>query len=103
MVAPEDGATVGLPVTFQWTKRPATPSDSYYVGIYGVEGNIARFRSYDLGYTDHLQLNGLPSASEGGEVRGTFEYGTPYAWYPWVSWPRSFCDSYDSHRIVFER
>ena len=103
ILSPPDGATTGLPVTLQWQKRPATPSDSYYVGIYGVSGDTARFRSYDLGYTDRFQLNGLPSAATGASAEGTFEYGTAYSWYPWVSWPRSFCDSYDAHLITFRQ
>jgi hypothetical protein len=57
LVAPSDGATVSLPYTFRWTRRPATPSDSYALALYD-SSNYAH--TSPLGYVDSVLVNNLP-------------------------------------------
>jgi len=57
LVAPSDGATVSLPYTFRWTRRTATPSDSYALALYD-SSNYAH--TSPLGYVDSIFVNNLP-------------------------------------------
>ncbi len=59
LVSPTTGSTISLPYTFQWTKRAASPTDSYKVYIY-EPGTQNSFTSAPLGYTDSYQLESLP-------------------------------------------
>jgi hypothetical protein len=71
LVSPSAGASVGLPVQFQWTRRTATTNDGYIVEIYDPSDYQPRWLSPLLGYADHFDLGGLAAALN------TF---TPYAW-----------------------
>jgi hypothetical protein len=71
LISPAAGASVSLPSAFQWTRRPATPSDSYIVEIYDPSDYQPRWLSPVLGYADTYILNSLASAL------ATY---TPYAW-----------------------
>jgi hypothetical protein len=59
LVSPGGSVTVSLPTTFQWTRRPATPTDSYLLQIYDPVDRDPRWLSPALGYTETTTLAGL--------------------------------------------
>lgn len=62
LVAPAPNATVGLPYTFLWTRRPATPSDSYELDLFDPSDNNPWWWTYPLlNYANNYTLYGLPS------------------------------------------
>ncbi|MEP7357475.1 MAG: hypothetical protein ABI847_09580, partial [Anaerolineales bacterium] len=71
LVYPPGGATIGLPDTFQWTRRPATTGDSYLFELYAPDDFVPRWLSPLMGYTDAYFLSGLPNS---------FALHTTYAW-----------------------
>ncbi len=77
LLSPASGATVSLPYVFQWTKRPASPSDSYRFRLYEPSTNNS-FYSAPLGYIDSFQLDGLPAG---------FSPNKAYRWTIWVYSP----------------
>jgi hypothetical protein len=85
LVTPEANGVVGLPATFQWIARPASPNDNYRFYIYLGGSNFPSFVSEPLGYTSSFTLDALPPNFQPGigyywEVRiGTYNtLGTPY-------------------------
>ena len=91
LVAPADGATVSLPYTFQWTPRPATPSDTYEFDLYDPTDGDPYFAP-PLGYVGSYTLSGLPAS---------FSPCVQYAWEIWVYSPDGgFGISYKT-RVVF--
>ncbi len=94
LVSPAAGATVALPYTFQWTRRPATPSDSYEFDLYDYpDGDPYFYTDPPLGYVSAYTLNGLPSG---------FSTGVQYAWDIWVYSPDGgYGISYWSYYVTF--
>ena len=79
LVSPANGATVALPYTFQWTRRIATPSDTYELDLYDPsDGAPYFFTAPPLGYVGTYTLNGLPPG---------FGPGAHYVWEIWVYSP----------------
>ncbi|MCL4396208.1 MAG: hypothetical protein M1482_15635 [Chloroflexi bacterium] len=76
-VSPLAGATVALPYTFQWTRRTATPTDSYTLELFDPYGT-AYATTYYLGYVGSVTVNSLPTG---------FSPGVLYGWYPGVYSP----------------
>ncbi len=60
LVAPSPGLTVSLPQLFQWTPRPATPSDSYRLALFRL-GTSLYARTVLLGYVSDFYMTSLPS------------------------------------------
>jgi hypothetical protein len=76
LVSPANNATVSLPATYQWTRRTATPTDSYELNLYDpIDADPWWWTEYDLGYADRYTMVGLPAG---------FYTGTPYTWEVWV-------------------
>jgi hypothetical protein len=75
LVSPASGSTVTLPYTFYWTKRPATPTDSYEWDLYSDQYNA--YTSL-LGYVDGVNILSIPSV---------FPPGVEYYWDVWVYGP----------------
>jgi len=71
LVNPPGGASISLPSAFEWTRRTATPSDSYILEIYDPSDYQPRWLSPVLGYANAYILNSLAT------VLAT---NTPYAW-----------------------
>jgi hypothetical protein len=89
LVSPSGGATVALPYTFQWTPRPATPSDSYEFDLYDRTDHFYIVLSYVGSYT----LNSLPL---------NFSPGVQYAWEIWVYSPDGgYGISYATRLVTF--
>jgi uncharacterized repeat protein (TIGR01451 family) len=59
LLSPAAGSTVSLPMTFQWTKRPATQNDSYQFELFDP-GGPSDFITPLLGYVNSYTLNQLP-------------------------------------------
>jgi M6 family metalloprotease-like protein len=79
MVSPSHGATITLPYTFQWTRRPATPSDSYEFDLFDpADYNPYWWTNPSLGYVGSYTLNSLPAG---------FNPATQYGWDVWVYSP----------------
>ncbi len=57
--APSPGATVALPYLFQWIRRSATPSDSYFLELFAPYGSAYASTQY-LGYISGVPVAGLP-------------------------------------------
>ncbi|MBI5304357.1 MAG: DUF11 domain-containing protein [Chloroflexi bacterium] len=76
--APAPGSLVSLPTTFQWTRRSATPTDSYEFNLIDYTDGNPWWWTAPLGYTGGYTLNSLPAG---------FSTGTPYAWYVGVYSP----------------
>jgi hypothetical protein len=93
LVSPPPGAAVSLPYTFQWIRRPATPSDSYEFDIYDpTDGDPYGYTS-PLGYVSGYTVTGLPAG---------FSSGVPYAWEIWVHNPDGGVGiSYDTRFVTF--
>jgi hypothetical protein len=60
LTSPNPGTTVGLPWTFEWNVRPATPSDSYEFNLLDLRDGDPWWWTSPLGYTGNYRLNGLP-------------------------------------------
>jgi hypothetical protein len=76
LVQPANGATVALPSAFEWTRRAATPSDTYEFNLYDPDdGDPYFYTAPPLGYVDTFTLNGLPPG---------FSTGAQYGWDLWV-------------------
>jgi hypothetical protein len=71
--SPAPDAIVSLPNAFQWTVRPATPSDSYEFNLSDpVDSSPFFYTIPPLGYVSSYTLNSLP---------GGFSVGTSYGWF----------------------
>ena len=94
LVSPSSGATVGLPQTFQWTRRTASPTDSYELNLYDyVDFNPWWWTAPPLGYVNSYTLNSLPTG---------FTSGTTYAWYVAAYSPDGgYGESYYSYQVTF--
>jgi uncharacterized repeat protein (TIGR01451 family) len=57
--SPVPGDSVSLPATFQWTKRPASPNDSYQIQFLGSNWTPV-YTTPLLGYVDIYVMNSLP-------------------------------------------
>lgn len=82
-VSPIDHATVALPASFQWTPRPATPTDNYEIDLEDLSG-VGFWWLGDLGYVGSFQMVGLPSF---------FSPGKSYAWWVAAAGPGGFGES----------
>lgn len=76
LVSPPHGATVALPYAFQWTARPANPSDSYEFDLEGATGSPYWYTNPPLGYVSSYTLNALPAG---------FSPNVQYRWYMMVT------------------
>ena len=92
--SPHHGAVVGLPTTFRWTPRPATPTDSYVFYLYNFEiGGPEFVTDPELGYVSSYTLSGLPPG---------FSAGVEYSWEVWLYGPDgSFGVSYEYNDVTF--
>ena len=75
--APAPGALVNLPANFQWSVRPATPTDSYEFNLTVPDNSQTPFfyTNPPLGYVGNYVLTHLPNG---------FQTRTPYIWFMWV-------------------
>lgn len=91
LVSPANGATVALPVTFQWTRRVAQ-SDNYRLDIVGPP---SYYWVYDfLGYVGQYTVQSLAG--------GPFTAGTPYKWLVTAHLiDGSTCSSFEPHTVIF--
>jgi hypothetical protein len=71
LVSPSPGVTVALPNTFYWTRRAATPTDSYFWILYDPDDYNPYASTYPLGYYSGVVINRLPTG---------FGAGIPYGW-----------------------
>jgi hypothetical protein len=78
LVSPAGGSTVALPYTFQWTRRAATPSDSYELDLYDYYDGDPYAYTGPLGYVGSFTINGLPTG---------FSPWVPYVWTIWAYSP----------------
>jgi 5-hydroxyisourate hydrolase-like protein (transthyretin family) len=89
-----------FPIVFTWTPRPQSPRDSYQLVIEdpstGEEWQSAR----TLGYTDHYQLEALPTDRDSGT---SFQTGKEYLWSIHIYDSVAGGSGYDSHssRVTF--
>jgi hypothetical protein len=77
LLAPADGITATLPLHFQWIPRPATPSDSYQVGLVNYSAG-GYWYSPLVGYSDSYTLTNPPPG---------FNPGVNYMWGIWAVAP----------------
>jgi hypothetical protein len=78
LTSPPDNASVSLPASFQWIRRPVTTNDSYQLTIYDINDNDPFGQTDLLGYVSGVTIGSLP---------GTFSSGVYYAWEVWVNSP----------------
>jgi uncharacterized repeat protein (TIGR01451 family) len=57
---PNNASNVGLPFTFQWNVRPATPSDSYEFNLFDYTDGNPWWWTAPLGYRGDYTLTGFP-------------------------------------------
>lgn len=76
LLDPPYAATISTPYTFRWVPRPASPTDSYELDLYGE--NYEDWYTPWLGYVGEYTLNQRP---------GGFVPGPPYYWEVWVKAP----------------
>jgi len=69
--APSPRIKIVLPFNFQWTPRPATPTDSYQFEIFDYLDLNPTFSTAPLGYTGSYNLSSLPAG---------FQYCNLYVW-----------------------
>lgn len=93
LVSPAPGATVALPRQFTWTRRVATPSDSYELDLFNPANlSLIAFLGYS-GYVDNYTLTSLPQG---------FSPNVPYGWFVSVQSPDGgFGISFYYHTITF--
>jgi len=75
---PAPWATVGLPQTFTWTRRAATPTDSYEFNLFDPADGDPWWWTALLGYVSSYTLVSLPP---------NFTTGVQYGWNMWVYAP----------------
>jgi hypothetical protein len=95
LVAPPNDTTVALPYTFQWTPRPATPSDTYELDIYDPTDLVPYFYTNPpLGYVGSYTLSKLPAG---------FKLWVKYLWEIWVYSPDGgYGISYEARLVTFQ-
>lgn len=72
LAGPAEGTVSGLPLVFTWTRRPASPSDSYRVEFFDATGTTNFSGSTPLqGYVSSLTLGSLDSS---------FPLNSPLTW-----------------------
>ena len=92
LLAPEDEATVALPVTFSW-KRRGIPGEGYRVVLFDLD-SADNWMTEDLGDVGSVTIGSLP---------GDIIRGKQYGWYGEVyAGPDSFGMSYYFNRITFQ-
>jgi Protein of unknown function (DUF1565) len=94
LLSPEDGGGLGMPATFTWIPRPATPSDSYEFNLYDWEyGDPYFYTDPPLGHVGSYTFYSLPP-----------EFMT-YTWYVWEIWVYSpdggYGISYEARYVYF--
>ncbi len=94
LLSPANDASVGLPRTFYWSVRSATPSDSYEFNLYEPSTESPYFYTDPLlGYVGSYTLTTLPAG---------FNVGQTYAWEIWVYSPDGgYGISYETRTILF--
>ncbi len=93
LVQPTAIATVTLPATFQWTVRPATPSDNYFLEL-KVPGLPTTWTSPSLGYVGTYVLSApLPTG---------FTTGVQYDWFVKVTSPNGGTGTTAAQRVTFQ-
>jgi len=93
LVSPPDGATIWLPYTFYWMRRPATPTDSYALEVFDPVDGDPYAATDGLGYVSGVTVYGLP---------GGFSPGTPYGWDVVVESPDGGSGvALDTYQVVF--
>jgi hypothetical protein len=90
--SPAAGATVALPVTFQWTARSSTPYPDNYVLRLRNSDQSAYWTSVGLGTAINYNMTGLPSG---------FYSGTQYLWDVLIDPPEGFGIPYYARYIYF--
>jgi CSLREA domain-containing protein len=90
LLSPSNGSTVSLPHAFQWTPRPAVPSDSYK--FFMTDGETYHY-SAPLGFVGSFTLTTLPAG---------FSVSQPYYWGIYVFRPDgSYGMSHEGRQITF--
>lgn len=90
LISPPDGAERSLPVTFQWSTRTDTPSDSYRLHL---TDDLYNWFYGPLGFTGSYVLSSLA---------GGLDYDTYYFWDVYIYAPDgSYGICWDYHTIVF--
>ncbi len=95
LVSPDPLVTVSLPVTFTWTPRPATPSDSYVFDLYDpMDSNLLPYTTPPLGYISSYRIQSLPDG---------YSTGGKYSWMLFIYSPDGgFGASHYSNLIFFK-
>ena len=92
LTSPAAGATVALPVNFQWTPRSSTPYPDNYVLRLRNSDQSAYFTSVGLGTASNYNLSSLPSG---------FYTGTQYLWDVLIDTLEGFGIPYYARYIYF--
>ncbi len=94
LLSPANNVSVSLPRIFQWSIRPATPSDTYEFNLYAPStGSPHFYTDPPLGYLGSYTLNTLPAG---------FNVGQDYAWEIWAYSPDGgYGISYETRMISF--
>jgi hypothetical protein len=92
LTAPDHQSTVGLPRTFEWDVRPASPQDSYELYLFDDEDGVPSFVSGPLGYEGSYTLNSLPPG---------FNAGAIYAWTVTIYASESATGPTDAYGLAF--
>ena len=91
LIAPEPGAQIPLPYTFQWIVRAASPTDNYEFDLFDPDDFDPYVYTYPaLGYTSGYYLSGLPAG---------FTTNYWYGWDIWILTPSG--DPIDGYGISF--
>ena len=80
-----------LPITFQWTRRNATPSDSYFFQLFNPANYNPRFLSDPLGNVNTYTLTGLPA---------NFQTRVQYGWNAGIKSPDNGTGYSFSYRAI---
>jgi hypothetical protein len=90
---PADGAITKAPITFFWTRRPQSPSDSYQIRFLLFSDSTEKYLSPALGFVNSFTLSTLPTG---------FDIVPVYTWYVLISQPDGSAGTSSSqHRILF--
>jgi hypothetical protein len=72
LAGPAEGTVSGLPLVFTWTRRPASPSDSYRVELFDATGTT--------NFSGSTPLQGYVSSLTLGSIDGSFPLNSPLTW-----------------------
>ncbi len=94
LAGPAEGTVSGLPLVFTWTRRPASPSDSYRVEFFDATGTT--------NFSGSTPLQGYVSSLTLGSIDSSFPLNSPLTWTVTIELADgSYGDAFETRTVTF--